>query len=275
MQKSAKIIAVCSQKGGVGKTTTTVCLGVNLARQGKKVLLVDFDPQGNLTKGFGFRDKTAYPYSIKDVLLNEVNGREIDPKSYVLHAEGLDFIPANIDLAGADLMIAGTISRETLFKRFSDKVKEDYDEIIIDGNPALNLFTIDVLTAADSVIIPVQAEPYATDGLNDLLHTIDTTRRQLNPSLKVEGILLTMLDSRTNLSKHIANEIRELYGGNINVFNTVIPRSVKVAEASLEGESPVKYAPNCEAVKAYEKLTKEVLLRNGERTAEIKPRTAR
>lgn len=274
--KSAKVIAICNQKGGVGKTATSVCLGVTLAKQGKKVLLIDFDPQGNLTKGFGFRDKTAYPHSLKDVLMNEVYEKEVDWHDYVLHTEEtVDIIPSNIDLSGTDLQLASVISRETVFKRFLDKPKEDYDYIIIDGNPALNLFTINALTAADSVIIPVQAEPYATDGLTDLLHTITTAKRQLNPDLKIDGILLTLTDARTNLSKHIVNEIRNLYGDSINVFKTVIPRSVKAAEATLSGQSPIKYAPQAETSKAYEKLTKEVLENDGKRLTKAQPKLFR
>lgn len=274
--QSAKIIAVCNQKGGVGKTATSVCLGVTLANQGKKVLLVDFDPQGNLTKGFGYRDKTAYPYSLKDALLNEVNENNIDWHNYILHTnEAVDIIPANIDLSGTDLQLASVISRETVFKRFLDKPKENYDYIIIDGNPALNLFTINALTAADSVIIPVQAEPYATDGLNDLLHTISTARRQLNPNLKVDGIVLTLTDARTNLSKHIVNEIRDLYGDSIKVFDTVIPRSVKAAEAVLTEQSPIKYAPQSEASKAYQKLMKEVLELDAKGITKAQPKPVR
>ena len=248
-------------------------MGVTLGNQGKKVLLVDFDPQGNLTKGFGYRDKTAYPYSIKDALLNEVFEKHIDWHNYILHTnEDVDIIPSNIDLSGTDLQLASAMSRETLFKRFLDKLKVNYDYIIIDGNPALNLFTINALTAADSVIIPVQAEPYATDGLNDLLHTINQARQQLNPDLEIDGIVLTLTDARTNLSKHIVSEIRDLYGDNINVFKTIIPRSVKAAEAVLAEQSPIKYAPQSEASKAYLNLTKEVLERNGERITKARPK---
>ena len=150
------------------------------------------------------------------------------------------------------------MSRETIFKRVIDTLKDDYDYVLIDNNPALNLFTINGLVAADSVIIPVQAEPYACDGLNDLLHTIATAKKQINPNLKIDGILITMTDARTNLSKHIANEVRENYGQHIKVFKTEIPRVVKTSEASLSGQSPVKYAPNSESTLAYQRLAKEV-----------------
>lgn len=265
MRKS-KVIAITNQKGGVGKTVTSVSLGACLARDKKKVLIVDFDPQGSLTKGLGYRDSNSYPYSIKDVLFNEINEtfNEINEtsmnyKDAVIHTnENFDLLPANISLSGADIQLSNVMSRETIFKRVIDTLKEDYDYVLIDSNPALNLFTINGLVAADSVIIPVQAEPYACDGLNDLLHTIATAKKQINPNLKIDGILITMTDARTNLSKHIANEVRENYGQHIRVFKTEIPRVVKTSEASLSGQSPVKYAPNSESTLAYQRLAKEV-----------------
>ncbi len=150
------------------------------------------------------------------------------------------------------------MSRETIFKRTLDNFKKNYDYILIDSNPALNLFTINGLSAADSIIIPVQAEPYASDGLNDLLHIIATARKQINPNLKIDGILITMTDSRTNLSKHISREVRESYGSHIKVFDTEIPRAVKTSEASLSGQSPIRYAPHAESTLAYRRLVKEV-----------------
>lgn len=267
----AKTIVMCNQKGGVGKTTTALSLGVNLARRGKKVLLADFDPQGNLTKGLGFRDKSKYPLSMKDAVLAEINGTPIDFQSLILHtSEEVDLIPSNIDLAGADLMLANVMSRETVFKRVLSRVKDKYDYIVIDSNPTLSLMTINALTAADSVIIPVQAEPYATDGLTDLLSTIQSARKQLNPNLKVDGILITMVDTRTKLSKHIVNEIQSAFKGQIRVYDTYIPRCVAVAEASLYGESPILHSPNSAASKAYEKLSEEVI-NDGKRISKPAP----
>lgn len=258
MRKS-KVIAITNQKGGVGKTVTSVSLGACLARDKKKVLIVDFDPQGSLTKGLGYRDSSSYPYSIKDVLFNEINETSMNYKDTIIHTdESFDLLPANISLSGADIQLSNVMSRETIFKRVIDTLKDDYDYVLIDSNPALNLFTINGLVAADSVIIPVQAEPYACDGLNDLLHTIATAKKQINPNLKIDGILITMTDARTNLSKHIANEVRENYGQHIRVFKTEIPRVVKTSEASLSGQSPVKYAPNSESTLAYQRLAKEV-----------------
>lgn len=272
MQK-AKTIVVCNQKGGVGKTVTTMCLGVALAQQGKKVLLCDFDAQGNLTKGLGYADRREYQRSLKDALLDTVNEAAGDWQGYVLQTgEGVDLIPANISLAGTDLQLASVMSRETIFRRFLNGPKDFYDYIIIDSNPALNLFTINALTAADSVLIPVQAEPYATDGLSDLLHTIRSAQKQLNPALHVDGIILTLTDARTNLSKHIESEIRGMYSGTIRVFDTVISRCVKAAEASLAGESPMKYAPRSEVARAYETLTKEVVRQHGEAVTALKQR---
>lgn len=256
---NGKIIAIANQKGGVGKTVTSVCLGVCLAENKKKVLLIDFDPQGNLTKGLGYRDSNSYPYDIKDALFNEINDIDVDWKDYIIHTdEKIDLIPANIGLSGVDIQLSNVMSRETVFKRFLSKFKDNYDYILIDSNPALNLFTINGLAAANSVIIPVQAEPYATDGLQDLLRTIATAKKQINPDLKIDGILITMTDARTNLSKHIANEVREAYGSHIKVFDTEIPRVVKTSEAALKGESPIKYAPKSESTFAYRRLAKEV-----------------
>lgn len=261
--QEAKIIAVCNQKGGVGKTATTSCLGISLAEKGKRVLLIDFDPQGNLTKGLGYRDRSKYRYSVKDLIFDEMNENPKDFSSYIVTAENVDLIPANIDLAGLDILLSSVISRETIFKRALAQFKPYYDFIIIDSNPALNLFTINTLVAADSLIIPVQAEPYATDGLSDLLHTIQTAKRQLNPGLSIDGILITMTDQRTNLSKHISSELRNTFGDRIKVFRTEIPRCVKTAEASLYGKSPMSYAPNSESTQAYNLFAKEVL-NNGE-----------
>lgn len=261
--QDAKTIALCNQKGGVGKTATTSCLGISLAGSGKRVLLVDFDPQGNLTKGLGYRDRFKYRYSVKDLIFDELNETQKEFQDYIVPAEGIDLVPANIDLAGLDIQLSSVISRETVIKRALAQFKPHYDYILIDSNPALNLFTINTLVAANSLIIPVQAEPYATDGLSDLLHTIQTAKRQLNPELTIDGILITMTDQRTNLSKHISSEVRNAFGNQIKVFHTEIPRCVKTAEASLYGKSPMAYAPNSESTRAYNLLAKEVL-NNGE-----------
>lgn len=259
----AKTIAFCNQKGGVGKTVSTGCLGVSLAAAGKRVLLVDFDPQGNLTKGLGFKDKSLYKLSAKDLLLDQVKEVHRNWQDYIVSTDGLDLLPSNINLAGMDLQLVGMMCRETLLKRALDQFKPHYDYILIDSNPTLSLFTINTLVAADSIIVPMQPEPYPTDGLEDLLQIVHTAKKQLNPNLEIEGILITMIDRRTKLSKHISSEVRAICNGKINVFQTEIPRCIKTAEASLYGKSPITYAPNSESAQAYRLLAKEVL-NNGE-----------
>ena len=255
---TAKVIAVCNHKGGVGKTVTTNCLGAALADAGKKVLLIDFDPQGNLTKGLGLREESSR-CSIKDAISDELNESLRPWTEYIVPvADNEDLISANINFAGFELQLATIMSRETVFKRVIEPFKEHYDYILVDSSPALNLFTINTLVAADSLIIPVQAEPYATDGLEDLLRTINTAKKHLNPNLSIEGILITMTDARTNLSKHISQQVREMFQNRARVFSTEIPRCVKTAEASLYGESPMDYAPNSESSRAYKNLAKEI-----------------
>lgn len=260
----AKVIAICNHKGGVGKTVTTNCLGICLAQGGKKVLMIDFDPQGNLTKGLGFRDRSLYQFTIKDAMFDELNETHRPYHEYVTQvSENAFLIPANISFAGLDLQLAGMMSRETVLKRVLEQFKSEFDYILIDSTPTMSLYTINTLAAADSLIIPVQAEPYATDGLEDLMHTIRTAKKQLNPDLSIEGILLTMTDARTTLSKHISAQIRQVFGSSIKVFSTEIPRSVKTAEASLCGESPINYAPKSSTAQAYQNFAKEVIS-NGE-----------
>lgn len=271
-----RVIAITNQKGGVGKTVTSECLGVILAKGGKRVLLIDFDPQGNLTKGLGYRDSHKYNYSLKDAILSEVNETTFNWSECIIHTnEGVDLIPSNISLSGTDLMLSNVMSRETVFKRVLEHYKHNYDYILIDSNPALNLLTINALTACDSVIVPLQAEPFATDGLADLMQTMASAKKQLNPDLKIDGVLITMTDARTNLSKHICNEVRDIYGSHVHVFKTEIPRCVKTAEASLSGESPVKYAPNAESTVAYERFTKEVLKLHEKETTKFRSKSVR
>ncbi|MGN0569278.1 MAG: ParA family protein [Candidatus Fimenecus sp.] len=262
--ETAKVIAICNHKGGVGKTVTTNCLGICLAQEGKKVLMIDFDPQGNLTKGLGFRDKSLYQYTIKDAMFDELNDTHRPYHEYITQVtENAFLIPANISFAGLDLQLAGMMSRETVLKRVLEQFKQEFDYILIDSTPTMSLYTINTLAAADSLIIPVQAEPYATDGLEDLMRTIRTAKKQLNPNLKIEGILLTMTDARTNLSKHISNQINQVFGQSVRVYKTEIPRSTKTAEASLYDKSPVIYAPKSTTAQAYQNFAKEVI-DNGE-----------
>ncbi|MEG0547859.1 MAG: AAA family ATPase [Bacilli bacterium] len=272
----AKIISITNQKGGVGKTVTSSCLGVALAELNKKVLIIDFDPQGSLTKSFGYRDSNSYEYSLKNALLCEMNDNSMQWNDCIIHTdEKIDLIPSNISLAGIEAQLTNVMSRETVFKRVLENFKDDYDFILIDCNPSLNQFTINALTACDTVIIPVQAEPFATDGLNDLLQTIQRTKRQLNPQLEIDGILMTMIDIRTKLSKHICNEVRSKYSNHIHVFKNEIKRCVDTAEAPLDGESPMLYSPNSESSIAYRKLAKEVLSLNDKTISRDKHRLTR
>ena len=261
---SQQIISICNHKGGVGKTVTTSCLGSALAAMGKKTLLVDFDPQGNLTKGLGQRDASE-TRSIRDLISDSLNDTMRQWSEYIVPvAQNEDLISANISFAGMELMLSTVMSRETVFKRALEPFRSHYEYILIDSSPALNLLTVNAMAAADRIIIPVQAEPYATDGLDDLLHTIASAKKQLNPSLAIDGILITMTDARTNLSRHISENIREMFQGKQKVYSTEIPRCVKTAEASLYNKSPMEYAPNSESSKAYRILAKEVI-ENGQK----------
>lgn len=276
MKRTCKVISIANQKGGVGKTATSVSLGAALTELGKRILLVDFDPQGNLTKGLGFRDKSKYKLSLKEVFMNEILNNQYNCKDVLVHSnEEMELIPSNIDLSGTDLMLANVMSRESILKQFIDRIQDDYDYILIDCNPALNLFTINALTASDSVIIPVQAEPYATDGLNDLLQTIHMVKKKLNPKLEVDGILITMTDARTNLSKHIFNEIHLKFGNQIHIFKNFIPRCVATSEAPLAEKSPIKYSPKSESSIAYKGLAKEVEKLHGKEITKAKHQSVR
>ena len=239
----SEVIAIANQKGGVGKTMTSVSLSACLALNNKKVLLLDLDPQGHSTKAFGFYDSTQYPLSMKDVIVSVIED-----------------IPLNISLAGINSKLESAMCRETVLKRFIDTVKDDYDYVIIDTNPSLDNLPINALTASDKVVITVQAEPYAVEGMADLLRSINMVRRNLNHDLKIEGVLITMTNERTNLSKKITHEVRENFGGHIKVFDTTIPRCTKAAESTGIGESIFQYDPKGAATKAYEAFTKEVIL---------------
>lgn len=250
----AKIIAVANQKGGVGKTTTSVNLSVGLAEMGQRVLLVDCDPQGNATSGLGI-NKNNLGYCTYDVMVNgmSVNGVKITSEY------GLDVLPAQMALAGAEIELVSAMSRETKLKRALDDISKDYDFIIIDCPPSLGLITLNSLTAADAVLLPLQCEFYALEGLTQLMQTIELVRQQLNQDLGIEGVVLTMYDSRTRLSEQVANEVREHFGE--LVFNTVIPRTVRLSEAPSFGQPIFRYDINSKGAEAYWNLSKEVIER--------------
>ena len=256
----ATVMAVVNQKGGTGKTTTCENLGVGLAMEGKKVLLVDTDPQASLTICLGHPVPDQLSPTLSDMMGKILSEQPIAPGEGLLHhPEGVDLIPANIELSGLEVSLVNAMSRETILKQYLDTVKQNYDFILLDCMPSLGMLTVNALAAADNVLIPVQAAYLPAKGLEQLLQTINKVRRQINPKLRIEGILLTMVDSRTNYSKDISNLIRENYGGKLKVYKTDIPRSVRAEEISAEGTSIFKHDPKGKVADAYRVLTKEVL----------------
>ena len=235
MSKNATVTAVVNQKGGTGKTTTCENLGVGLAMEGKKVLLIDTDPQASLTISLGNPMPDNISPSLSDMMGKIMNEQPIALGEGILHhEEGVDLMPSNIELSGMEVSLVNAMSRETILKQYIDSVKKEYDFILLDCMPSLGMLTVNALAAADNVLIPVQAAYLPAKGLEQLLQTINKVRRQINPKLKIEGILLTMVDIRTNYSKAISNLIRENYGGKLKVYKTDIPRSVRAEEISAE-----------------------------------------
>lgn len=258
---STKVIAIANQKGGVGKTTTSVNLGVGLVNAGAKVLLIDCDAQGNLTQCMGISYPESLEYSLATLMYSVIADNELNLDECIkTHDEGVDLLPANIELSGIETSLVNTMSREFVLKNVINIIKDkrEYDYIIIDCAPSLSMLTINALTAADEVIIPVQAHYLSAKGLELLLGTITKIRKNLNPQLNIKGILMTM-HNNTNLAKQTAQLIEETYGKHIAVFNSTIPVSVKAAECSAAGKSIYKYNKQGKVAKAYADLTKEVL----------------
>ncbi|MBD8501016.1 ParA family protein [Paenibacillus arenosi] len=250
---AAKIIAITNQKGGVGKTTTTVNLGAGLAILGKRVLLVDIDPQGNTTSGVGV-NKADVANCIYDVIINDIHPHEAVLKTNV---EGMDILPATIQLAGAEIELVPTISREVRLKKSLQLVSHQYDYILIDCPPSLGILTINSLTAAQSVIIPIQCEYYALEGLSQLLNTVRLVQKHLNTALQIEGVLLTMLDARTNLGLQVIEEVKKYFQA--KVYQTIIPRNVRLSEAPSHGQSIMTYDSRSKGAEVYLELAKEVI----------------
>ena len=253
-----KTIALANQKGGVGKSTTAASLGIGLSRQGKKVLLIDADAQGNLTQMLGWAQPDELSPTLADLMGKIITDQPITPGEGILvHREGVHLLPANIELSAMEVTLVNTMSRETVLKQYLSSVSDQYDFALIDCMPSLGMLTINALTAADIVIIPVQADYLPARGLEQLLKTVARVKRQLNPKLEVDGILLTMVDNRTVFSREMCQKVRQNYG--TRVLMSEIPRSVRAAEISAVGKSIYEYDPNGKATQAYEKLTKEVL----------------
>lgn len=249
----AKIIAITNQKGGVGKTTTAVNLSSCLAELGKKALLVDIDPQGNSTSGMGL-DRMKITFCIYDAIINNLPVKKIIQET---HVKNLKIIPATIQLAGAEIELVPTMSREVKLKKVLQEIKEEFDYIIIDCPPSLGLLTINALTASTSVLVPIQCEYYALEGLSQLINTIKLVQKHLNPDLKIEGALLTMFDVRTNLSSQVVEEVKKFFGS--LVYDTIIPRNVRLSEAPSHGQPIIYYDPKSKGAQVYQDLAREVV----------------
>ena len=260
-----EVIAIANQKGGVGKTTTTFNLGVALAQEGKKVLLIDADPQGNLTTYMGWTEDEI-PVTLNEVLLNTLSDKKTDfEKCIKHHNENLDLIPSDIQLSSIEMTLVGTMSREYTLRHSIQSIKDQYDYILIDTQPSLGMLPINALACADKVIIPVQPQYLAAKGMTQLLSTIIKIRQQINPNLKIDGIVLTIVDKRANLTKDIYNQLQENYGSAVRIYDTQIPRAIKVAESTAHGKSIFTYDKSSKVAEAYSSLAKEVLIDGKER----------
>ena len=256
-----KIVSFSNQKGGVGKTTTCVNMASFIAASGKKVLLVDIDPHGNATTGFGF-SKSSLKKSVYNVLIDDEKASE-----NIVHTEvpNLDLLPSNIDLAGAEVELVYKKSREKVLKNALAEVRDAYDYILIDCSPSLGLLTINALAAADAVIIPIQSEYYALEGLSQLMNSITLVKQHLNPALDVDGVVLTMYDSRSLISKQIAEEIKKFFTKRL--FEIVVPRNIRLVEAASYGKPIMMHDPKCTGARAYKALTQEYLNRENKKKA--------
>ncbi|MBD8916063.1 MAG: AAA family ATPase [Lachnospiraceae bacterium] len=251
-----RIIAIANQKGGVGKTTTSINLSACLAELGKKVLVIDLDPQGNTTSGFGI-DKEEMDNTVYELMLGECSIRE--SMTQVENIEHLSLIPSNVNLAGAEIELLGINEKEYILKNAVDYIRDDYDFIIIDCPPSLNMLTVNAMTTADSILVPIQCEYYALEGISQLIHTIDLVQERLNPNLKIDGVVFTMYDARTNLSSDVVDTVKENL--NATVYQTIIPRNVRLAEAPSHGLPINLYDAKSSGAESYRNLAKEIIER--------------
>jgi len=260
MSKLAKITAICNQKGGVGKTVTAVNLGIGLAREGKRVLLVDVDAQGSLTASLGYQHPDQIESTLATVLGLIIMDKPVIPGAGIIHhEEGVDLMPANIELSGLEVTLVNTMSRETILRDYLSSVRDQYDVILLDCCPSLGMLTIDALAAADDVLIPMQAHYLSLKGFEQLVRTISNVKRKINPKLDISGILITMADMRTNYSREIVEMLRDTYGSALRIFESIIPLSIRAAETSAEGKSIYLHDPAGKVSAAYAALTQEVL----------------
>jgi chromosome partitioning protein len=255
-----KVIAIANQKGGVGKTTTTGNLGIGIAKKGKRVLLIDADAQGSLTASLGYAEPDRLEITLATVLGKLINDEEVDAAEGILHHdEGVDIMPGNIELSGLEVSLVNVMSRERILQEYIEIVGEYYDYILIDCMPSLGMITINAFACADSILIPVQAAYLPVKGLQQLIKTIGKVKRQINQKLDIEGILLTMVDSRTNYARDISAMLQEAYGSRVRIFTSIIPVSVRAAEISAEGISIYAHDPKGKVASSYYSLTEEVL----------------
>lgn len=274
--KKTNVIAICNQKGGVGKTATAVSMGIALTEKGKKVLLVDFDPQGDATYSLGWKSYDKLENTIASLMKKIIKDEIIkDGEAILTHKEGVALVPANDSLADMEVALVNVMSRELVLRDYLDEVKDDYDYVLIDCPPSLGMLTVNALAAADSVLIPVQANPLPAKDMTQLLKTINKVKRGINPRLKINGIVITLVDVRTNLAKDVTMQLKENYGSAIKIYESQIPLAVKAAEVTAKGKSIFAYDENGTVAKAYKALAKEVISNGEKRKDRIKSADAR